>query len=54
MSSSMVGAATTLSLSGLVSNAGGLPSLLGETAAGAFSPLPFFLLEAKGSTLVFF
>lgn len=55
VSSYMLGAVTTLSFSGLVSNAGGLPaSLLRGTAAGTFSPLLFLLPEAKGSSLGFF
>lgn len=54
-SSSLVGTATTLSFSGLASKAGGLPTNLGRgIAAGAFGPFPFFLLEAKGSSLGFF
>ena len=53
--SSLAGAATTFSFTGLVSKAGGVPaSLWGGAAGGTFNPLPFFLLEAKGSSLGFF
>lgn len=40
---------------GLVSNGGEVPaSSRGGTVAGALGPFPFFLLEAKGSSLGFF
>ena len=40
---------------GLVSKSGGVPaSLRGGTMAGTLSPFPFFLFEAKGSSLGFF